>query len=188
MSDFFGALAVVIENTYPHPPISNGAIEAQYSGRVVTPGEAVGQLRSGVFIAECAYLHCPASPDVQRSGSFEYFQTNHGDARPPNVYLFGRSKRKVEDASGNKRPAIGNANQGRIAGLEIGYAHDGTQRQSAMGRRHGIHVINFSVGAAPVIIGRTIPTGETGLHIDRLRIRRNHNRRFRRNRWRNLRW
>ena len=49
-----------------------------------------------------------------------------------------------------------------MSGLEIGDADDGTERIGAMGGGHGVHVVDLAVGSATVVVGRAVPTGESG--------------------------
>src|SRR5580692_4007092 len=53
--------------------------------------------------------------------------------------------------------------------LQIGDAHDRSQRQSKMRRRHGVHVIQLAVRSAPVVIWSAIPARHPRLLKDGLR-------------------
>ena len=57
--------------------------------------------------------------------------------------------------------------QRRVRGLYIRHAHDRTQRQRAVRGGHGVHVIDFAVRSAAVVVRRSIPTGEPGFGCDR---------------------
>src|SRR5262249_6819597 len=47
------------------------------------------------------------------------------------------------------------------------------KRQSAMCGGQSVHVVDLTVRSAPVVVGRSIPTGDTGLGTNWLRVRRN---------------
>ena len=47
------------------------------------------------------------------------------------------------------------------AGLYVGDAHDRSQRIRAMRGGHGVHVVDFAVRSAAVVVGRTVPAGES---------------------------
>jgi hypothetical protein len=37
-----------------------------------------------------------------------------------------------------------------------------------MGGGHGVHVVDLAIRSAAVVVGRSVPTGEAGLGLDRL--------------------
>ena len=56
----------------------------------------------------------------------------------------------------------------RSACLHIGHAHDRAQRVGAVRSRHGVHVVDFAIGSATVVIGRAVPTGKSSFRSERL--------------------
>jgi len=80
----------------------------------------------------------------------------------------GGSEREIDDASGNEGAAVGDADESAVSGLEVGDAHDGTERKSAMRGGHGVHVVDFAVRSTAVVVGRAVPAGESGFGGDGL--------------------
>ena len=111
VSDCFGALAVVIENPDPYPPVPGGAAESQHPGCAVTVAEAVDQPVGGVLVVKRADLHRPTSAGVQGDRSLEHFDPNQGDTRLPHVNLLRRRQGQIEDAAGNEWSPVGDAYQ-----------------------------------------------------------------------------
>src|SRR6185437_983356 len=75
---------------------------------------------------------------------------------------------EIEHSFADEWPAVGDAHNGRGAGFCVRDAHDAVQRQRAMCGGHLIHVIDFAIRAAPVVVGRTVPARKAGLAVDRL--------------------
>ena len=167
-----GAFVVVVEDADANPPASGGAGEAQHLGGAVAAGEVVGELGGNVLVEEAADLHGPLSAGIERSGRRQDFHFHFGGAGLIHVEPAGGGERKIENAAGNERSAIGDAYQRRVRGLEIRDANDGTERQSAMRGGHGVHVVDFAVRSAAVVVRRSIPAGHPGFGGDRSGTRR----------------
>lgn len=153
-----GAIMVVAEDTDANPPIAGRTGEAQHFGGAIAPSEVTGEIRGGAFMRESADLHGPFSTRVKRNRRLHHFDANLRDTRLIDIDLTGGCKREVDNASGNERAAIGNAHESGMICLEIGYAHNRSERQRTVRGGHGVHVIDFAVRPASRVIGRPIPT------------------------------
>ena len=72
---------------------------------------------------------------IERYWRAQHFQPDRGDACLPDVRLLGRGQREIDNSSFHKGTAIGDSNDGRMTGLEVGDSHRRSQRKSAGGRR-----------------------------------------------------
>ena len=108
----------------------------------------------------------PAAAAVNGRRRFQHFQPNLRYSRPPDVNGFGGSQRKIDHPADNKRPAVGDAHDDRLAGSEVGHPHQRIHGQRAMRCGGGIHIVDTPVGAAPVVVRRSIPTGQSLLDKD----------------------
>src|ERR1700733_12419890 len=97
VSDGFGALAVVIEDPDPYPPVPGRTAESQHPGGAVTVAEAVDQLVGGVLVVKRADLYRPTSAGVEWDRSLEHFDSNQGDTRLPHVNLLRRGQGQIEN-------------------------------------------------------------------------------------------
>ena len=83
-------------------------------------------------------------------------------ARLPDVRLLGRGQREIDNSSFHKGTAIGDSHDGRMPGLEVGDSHRRSQGKSEVGGGQLIHVIDFAIRAAAVVIWSPVPTGFAG--------------------------
>lgn len=157
-----GAIVVVVEDADADPPVSGGAGEARDVGRVIAAGEVIGELGGRVLVGESANLYGPFSGRVGRRGGLHQFDFHLGDTGLPNIEFASGGEGEIEDASGNEGAAVGDADECGVSGPDIGDAHDRAERISAVSGCHGVHVVDFAVRSAAVVVGRTIPAGESG--------------------------
>ena len=158
-----GPGVVIVAHAHANPPIPGGTGEAQDFGGAIAARQMPRQSGGFVLVVEPADLHCPFAAYLKRGWGFEDFEFYRGHARAPELNFARCGERKINHPAGNKRPAIGDAHQYRLPVSCVGDAHDRAQRQSAVGGGHCVHVVDFAVRAAAVVIGRAIPTGQTGL-------------------------
>src|SRR5207302_4357875 len=102
-----------------------------------------------------------------------HFRSHFGDSGLVHIDFARGGQRKIENPVGDERAAVGNTHQRRVSLLQIGNTYDGTQRQRAMRRRHGVHVVDFAIRSHTVVVRRTVPTGAPGFHSQRRGARRN---------------
>ena len=81
----------------------------------------------------------------------------------PHANSDGGGAGQIEDAATDERAAIRDGDYDGLAGGEICNSDDGTQGQSAMRGRHGVLVVDLAVGAAGVMVGSAVPTGDADL-------------------------
>src|SRR6202040_3362022 len=99
-------------------------------------------------------------------GGLHQFYFYLGDSGLVDVKFFGGRQGEIDDASGNEGAAVGDADQRGGAGLYIRDTHDRTQRIGAVGGGHGVHVVDFAVRSAAVVVGGAVPAGESGFSGD----------------------
>jgi len=170
-----GTLAIVVQYTYSHPPVSGRTGKLQDLRRLIAALETAGKIGRAPFIDERSNLDAPAATGIEGGGGLEHFKPNHGGAGEIDIERFGGSKRQVEDATFDKRAAISDTQQSGAAGLDVGDTHDGAKRQREVGRGHGVHVVDLAIRAAAIVIWRSVPTGGAGLLEDGLGIGRDGN-------------
>ena len=112
--------------------------------------------------------HFPGDP--VRRGGLHQFHFHLGDAGLVDVEFFGGGEREIDDASGNERAAIGDADERGGSSLHISDAHDGAQGISAVSSGHGVHVVDFAVRSAAVVVRRPVPASESGFGGDWTRV------------------
>ena len=161
-----GALVVVVEDADADPPVSGGAGEAEDVGRVIAAFEVIGEFGGGGFVGESTDLDGPFSGRGGRCGGLHQLDFHFRDAGLPDVEFLGGGEGEIDDSSGNEGTAIGDADERSRARFDVRHAHDRAERESAVGGGHGMHVVDFAVGAAAVVVGRTVPAGESGLGGD----------------------
>ena len=143
--ELLGALLIVVEDTNTDPPVTSRTGKAKHLGRVIAAGEMIGELRCDFLVRESADLDGPLAGRSGTGAGFHQFHFDLSSARLPNIELMGSGEGKVDNAAGDERTSIGDANQRGVSGLGIGDTHYGSQRESAMGRRHGVHIVDFTV-------------------------------------------
>ena len=158
---------VVVEDAHADPPVSRGAGEAQHFGGVIAAREMVGELGGCLLVRESADLHRPFPARFKRCGRLHHFYFYLRDARLHHIELARGGERQVNHAAGDERAAVGDADQRGVSGLDVGDAHDRSQGQGAVGGRHGVHVVDFAVRSAAVVVRRAVPAGESSLGGER---------------------
>jgi hypothetical protein len=121
-----------------------------------------------LLVGEGSDLNGPAASDIKRRGSLENFEADFCRAGAVDVESLGGGEREIEDAAFNERAAIGNAQHCGMAGLYICYTYDGAEREREVRGGHGVHVVDFAIRAAAIVIRGTIPARHTGLLEDGL--------------------
>lgn len=163
-----GALSVVVGDSHAHPPVSGWTGEFLNLGSLVAALETAGCVGGAFLVGERADLNGPASANVEGGGSLENFEADPCGAGEVDVDGFGGGQRKIEDAAFDEGPAIGDAQLRGMAGLEIRNTHDGAERQGEVRGGHGIHVVDFAIRSAAIVIWRAVPARHAGLFEDGL--------------------
>src|SRR5690348_9212685 len=124
---------------------------------MITIDDLLLELLGGFRAFERTDLNFPFSAAINWGWCREDVHLDPRRAGLPYIHCFRSSERKVEHPFADEWPAIGDAHNGRGAGLCVRDAHDTIQRQRAMRGGHLIHVINFAIRAAPIVVWRAVP-------------------------------
>ena len=108
-------------------------------------------------------------------------ETNLRNARSDHIDSASGGVRKIDDAAVDERSAICDSHVDGFSVGEIRDAYPRVERQRAMGGRQFFHVVNFTVGRGPSVIGMSIPARDAGFRALRRRTWRRRNLRRRRN-------
>ena len=165
--ELLGAFVVVAKDAHANPPIAGRAGEAQNFGGAIAAREVPREFSGSIFMGKSANLNGPFSAGSEGSRRLHDFDANFRDTGLIDIELVGGGEREIDDASGDERAAIGDAHENRVICLEIGDAHDRSERQRTVCGGHGVHVVDFAVRSATGVIGRSVPTGESGLRCQR---------------------
>ena len=169
------ALAVVIRHSHSHPPVPRRTRELQDFRRLIPPLKTIRPIprlpfRPKKIRSERTIGRRCRAPRELREPQGEPWpclaDTHPGLWRPPV---------KDQECALRQTDPIGNAQQRRMSRLHICYPDNRAQRQREVRRRHRIHVVDFAIGAAAIVIRRTIPTRHAGLFKNRPGVRRNLN-------------
>ncbi len=166
-----GAVVVVGEDANADPPVSGRTGETQDFRGVIAALEVIGELGCGGFMREAADLDRPFSGSTSGRGRLHQLNLYFGNAGFIHIQLLRGGEGEIEDASGYKGTAIGDADERGSSGLNVGDADDGTQRIRAVSGCHGVHVVDFAVRSATVVVRRAVPAGEPGFRGNRLGVR-----------------
>lgn len=140
--------------------------------------QMIAEFGSGVAIRKDTNLHAPLTAAVEWLGRFQYIHTHASDPGAAHAGFGCRAAGEIDHTTGNKRPAIGYGDDGRLAGCQVGDAGNRSQRQSAVGRGHRILVVDLAIGGAAVVIRFAIPTGDADFTVKN----------FSMSKWRRLDW
>jgi hypothetical protein len=162
-----GPFMIILRHAHANPPIPGRAGKTQDFCGAVAAGEMVRHLTRNLFVRETTDLNGPFFAGAADGGRLHQFNFDLGNTGLLHIYLFGRGKREIDDASSNKGPAVGDADESVGPSLHIRYPHYGAESVSAMCRGHGMHVVDLAVRRAAVVVRRTIPTGESDLAVKR---------------------
>src|SRR5579859_2258899 len=170
--NLLGALLVVVEHAYAHPPITAWSFEVEDLGGAIAALEFVFHLGCGIFITEAANLHLPASAGVEIGGRLQHFNLYLGDSRVVDADALGRLHRKINDPVGHERPPVGNAHHDRLPGRQVSHTHHGVEWKRKVGGGELVHVVNFAVRCFVFVVVGAVPARQTGLRVKRLRVGR----------------
>jgi hypothetical protein len=95
-------------------------------------------------------------------GFFNYFDFYADDAGLDHVEFARGGHGEVDDSSVDEGAAIGDADVDVFFICEIRYLEPGIERKSAMRGGQLFHVEDVSIGGAPSVIGRSVPTRDSG--------------------------
>jgi hypothetical protein len=121
---FLRALLVIVLHAHSHPPVTRRTGKTKNFGSTIFSGQVIDELPSGALIVESANLYGPFASALEGGWSFQKIDSDLGQSRLPHIYFFCCRQREIQDASFDKRPAIGDSDQGRVSGLHVGNTHD----------------------------------------------------------------
>jgi hypothetical protein len=133
-------------------------IESDDTDRRIARGE-IGAEAFGIFgREECADLN--GEKAGARVGARDDFETDVSGAGSDHCDGLGGGEGEVNNAIGDERAAIVDADGSLPAVIEVGDAHDGVEGQGAVGCGHVVHFVDFAVGGAAALEGKTVPGGD----------------------------
>src|SRR5438093_1608551 len=109
------------------------------------------------FTPETADLHRPLTARFNRRRRLQDFEPH---LTRPLLYQtdFGGGRLgKIHDPAFDKWASVSNSHYARISAVQTRNPHNRTQWQRTMRRRHGVHVVNFTIRCSPVVIRRPVP-------------------------------
>ena len=120
------------------------------------------QRGGGIFVLDGSNLHAPAPAGVERRRRLHHVELDRRDAGAPDANFFGRGHRKIENAAFHEGPAVVDAHQRGVSGLDIRDTRDRAERQGQAGGGHGVHVEDFAVGGMVIVVRGAVPAGHSG--------------------------
>lgn len=160
--DLFGGAVGFSIGTNAHP-VAGGALKVDDVGAGILALQAIAQFFRGALAMESADLDAPAALLRCSGREAQHVDADARGSGAPDADFDGGGTGQIENAARDKRPAIRDGDNDRPPSVQIGDAHDGTHGQSAMRGRHGVLVVDLAVGAAGVMVGSAVPTGDADL-------------------------
>ena len=147
-------------------PIAGGALKLDDVGGTVFALQIGLQSQGGCLMQECADLDAPAATLVDRPGCAEDVNADLAGAGAPHTDGFGGADGEVKNAACDKRAAIGDAHDGGLAGLFVGYANKGSHGQGAVCGGDAVLVKDRAIRADAIVIWRAIPARDSSFRVD----------------------
>ena len=154
--DGLGCLAAFACGTDAHP-VAGGSGEVDDLRVGVAVEKIALEAQGFAGVSESSDLDGPAATLGERLRSAEHIDADGGDAGKIDAGFSSGGAREIKDASGDEWAAVGDVQEGRLAGFFVGDADEGVERQGAMGGCDGVLVVDLPVGGAMMVVLRPIP-------------------------------
>jgi hypothetical protein len=120
-----------------------------------------------------ADLYSPLSTRIQGQRRSKQLNADFSSASANQANFFRRGPREVNDTAFYKWPTVGDADNHRLSRTQICNSHNRAERECAVRGSQRVHVVDFAIRSAAIVIGGAIPTRDARFDEQRLCIGRN---------------
>ena len=164
------ALAIIVRHPHSHPPTPGRTGKLQDFRGLVAPLQVFRQFGGRSSRSAIEPIWTAQRPPVSRGAGD--CRTSSRTLAVPGRYTSSalaaaRERSMMRPSTKGPRSVMRTT---AMVGFQIGDADDGTERQSEVRSRHGVHVVDLAVRAAPIVIGSAVPARHSDFFKDRFRV------------------